>query len=90
MLLNLRAMANARAGNDPATTQLASIVIALPGRRTRGESTPRPYWATLDLTSGRLTSIQVTFDLDCSRVAPFDSKSIEPKSMSGAGAFVGN
>jgi len=90
MLLNLRAMANARADNDPATTQLASIVIALPGRRTQGESTPRPYWATLDLTSGRLTSMQVTFDLDRSHVAPSDSESIEPKSMSGSGSSVGN
>ena len=82
MLLNLRAMANSRAGNDPATTQLASIVLALPGRRTRGESNPRPHWATFDLTSGRLTSIHVTFDLESSRATPFESKSmIDPESF---------
>ena len=91
MLLNLRAMAdNARVRNDPATPQPESVDIPLPSRRTRGESNPSR--ATFDLTSGRLTSIPkaslVAFDLDRSRVAPFEST--EPKNMSGPGRFVGN
>lgn len=87
MLLNLRAMDNARAGNDPATTQPASIAILLPNRRTRGKSSPPPHRAAFDLTSGKLASIQATFDLDLPRVAPFSSESIEPKGMSGPGSF---
>ena len=85
MLLNLREIAKARAGTDSVTTQAASIVVPLRSRQiTQGES--GPLWGTFDLMSGRLTSIQITFDLDQSRVAPFES--IEPKCMSGR--FVGN
>lgn len=71
MLLNLRAMANARAGNDPATTQPMSVVIPVQfaGSADDPSGESSPHWATFDLTSGRLTSIQVTFDFDHSQVA---------------------
>ncbi|KIM41948.1 hypothetical protein M413DRAFT_27488 [Hebeloma cylindrosporum] len=77
MLLNLRALASARARDDPVTAPLGSVVIPLSARQARGENSPQ--WAAFDLTSGRLTSIQVTFDLERSRVAPFES--VEPKSF---------
>ena len=81
---------NARARNDPATPQPESVDIPLPGWRTRGESNPRRE--NFDLTSGRLTSIPksslVAFDLDRSRVAPFEST--KRKNVSGPEGFVGN